>query len=183
MKNICVYCSSSNDLNPDWHALATDLGTLIGQHGDRLVWGGGRVGLMGDVARATREAGGQTFGVIPESMTDKEIADYDSTELVITKTMRERKQLMDEKADAFVVLPGGFGTLEELVEVHVLKILGYHNRPIVMVNPDGFYDPLRELFDHFVEQGMAKPKHLAMLHWANHAAEVYELLRAAQETA
>lgn len=174
-RSVCVYCSSTDGLDPRFVEQARRMGTLIGQRGDRLVWGGGRVGLMGEVARAARQAGAETFGVIPESMTDVEVADYEA-ELVITETMRQRKHRMDQEADAFVVLPGGFGTLEELAEVLVLRILKYHDRPIVIVNIDGFYDPLVQLFDHFVDHGVARRRYLDLVHVVEDVEAVYGLI-------
>lgn len=172
--NVCVYCSSSNDVDPIYHDAATRLGTMIGQRGDTLVWGGGRVGLMGDVARATRAAGGRIVGVIPQVLTSVEIAFHDADELIVTQTMRERKSIMDERADVFFILPGGFGTLEELAEIMVLRILGYHDRPVVLINTAGFYDPLLRLFDHFIEAKFAKPKHLAHLYVTADPAGAYD---------
>jgi len=176
MKSICVYCGSSEDIDPALRQSAKDLGRLIARHGDQLVYGGGSVGLMGDVARAVHAHGGRVVGVIPESLTTAEIAYHHADELIVTKTMRERKQIMDDRADAFVVLPGGFGTLEELAEILVLKILGYTDRPLIIVNPDGFYDPLIELFNHFVEHKFAKPKHLAMVSFVDAVEDVYALI-------
>lgn len=143
--------------------VAEAMGRAIAERGWTLVWGGGRVGLMGAVADAARAGGASVVGVIPESMTSVELAYREADELVVTADMRSRKQVMDERSDAFVVLPGGFGTLEELSEMMVQRILGYTDRPIVLVNPDGFYDPLLRLFDHFVERRFAKRKYLEML--------------------
>ena len=155
MKSIFVYCGSSEAIDPPYRQAAKDLGKPIAQNGDKLICGGGSVGLMGDCARAVHEFGGKVVGVIPDSLKGPEIAYHNADELIITDTMRERKQIMDDRADAFVVLPGGFGTLEELAEILVLKILGYTDRPLIIVNPDGFYDPLIELFNHFVEKEFA----------------------------
>jgi len=141
-RNICVYCSSSDRVDPRYLAVGDRMGQLIAKRGDTLVWGGGSTGLMGSVARSTQAAGGRVVGVIPEALTNMEVAYENADELIVTQTMRERKQLLDERSDAFVVLPGGFGTLEELAEIHVLKVLGYSDRPLVLVNADGFYDPL-----------------------------------------
>lgn len=176
MKSICVYCGSSDDIDPAYRQAAKDLGKLIGSQGDQLIYGGGSVGLMGDCARAVHEHGGRVVGVIPESLTTAEIAYHNADELIITQTMRERKQIMDDRADAFVVLPGGFGTLEELAEILVLKILKYTDRPLIIVNPDGFYDPLMELFNHFVEKKFAKPKHLALVSFVDLVEDVYGLI-------
>lgn len=176
MKSICVYCSSSDHIDPAFRGPAKALGTLIGERGDQLIYGGGSVGLMGEVARSVHAAGGKVVGVIPQSLTTAEIAYHNADELIVTDTMRERKQIMDERADAFVVLPGGFGTLEELAEILVLKILGYTDRPLIIVNPDGFYDPLVELFNHFVEHKFAKPKHLDLVSFVGATEDVYALI-------
>lgn len=172
--HLAVYCSSSNDIDPSHFEVAREIGTRLAAAGHTLIWGGGRVGLMGEVARAVHAGGGEVVGVIPESMMDVEIAYHEADELIVTQTMRERKRIMDERSDAFIVLPGGFGTLEELVEMLVLRILDYHDRPIVLLNPDGFYDPLLALFDHFVEHRFAKPKHLAQFHTVTSAAQVMD---------
>jgi hypothetical protein len=176
MKSICVYCSSSDTIDPAFRAPAQRLGRLIAEHGDQLVYGGGSVGLMGECARAVHAHGGSVVGVIPESLTTAEIAYHHADELIVTQTMRERKQIMDDRADAFVVLPGGFGTLEELAEILVLKILGYTDRPLIIVNPDGFYDPLHVLFQHFIDHGFAKPKHLAMVTFVDDVDAVYGVI-------
>ncbi|MEM9415621.1 MAG: TIGR00730 family Rossman fold protein [Planctomycetota bacterium] len=176
MKSICVYCSSSDNIDPAYRGPAKRLGQLIAEQGDQLVYGGGSVGLMGDIARAIHEHGGKVVGVIPESLTQAEVAYHNADELIITKTMRERKQIMDDKADAFIVLPGGFGTLEELAEILVLKILGYTDRPLIVVNPDGFYDPLVTLFQHFVDHGFAKPKHLELVRFVDDVDAVYGVI-------
>jgi len=173
---ICVFCSASDNVDKIFFNAGRRLGELISQHGDTLVWGGGKVGLMGSVARATRDGGGKIIGIIPDTMTDTEIAFHDADELIVTKTMRQRKLLMDERANAFVVLPGGFGTLEELAEIMVLRILSYHDRPIVLVNINGFYDPLLRLFDHFIESKFAKPAHLQHLHLVTDPDKAYQRL-------
>ena len=157
--NICVYCSSSNDIDRKYFDAARELGTAIGQRGDTLVYGGGSVGLMGEVARSCHEHGGKVVGVIPESLKTAEIAYHQADELIVTETMSERKTLMFTKGDAFVILPGGFGTLEELAEVLVLRVLKYQDRPIIILNCHGFYDRLIDLFEHFIEEKFAKPKH------------------------
>lgn len=175
-RSICVFCSSSDDVDGAFFELAAELGTLIGRRRDTLIWGGGKVGLMGEVARHVQRHGGKVVGVIPETMTDAEIAYHEADELIITRTMRERKSIMDERAEAFVVLPGGFGTLEELAEILTLKLLKYHDRPIVIVNSLGFYDPLLRLFDHFVEHRFAKSKHRGLYRVVSAAEEIYAAL-------
>lgn len=159
-QSVCVYCASSDHVDPLYFDHARQLGQGLAETGIALVYGGGRVGLMGEVARAVHAHGGKVIGVIPETMTDVEIAYHDADELIVTKTMRQRKQIMEDRADAFITLPGGFGTLEEISEMIVGRILDFHDKPLVLLNSHGFYDPLLELFDHFIEHRFAKPKHL-----------------------
>ncbi|WOC13404.1 LOG family protein [Gordonia sp. MP11Mi] len=138
---ICVYCASG-PVDEEYLRLAVDLGTGLAQAGLSLVSGGGNISMMGSIARATRSAGGRTIGVIPEHLMAKEVADLDADELIVTDTMRERKRLMEELSDGFVTLPGGIGTLEEFFETWTGGYLGEHDKPVVIVNLDGFYDPL-----------------------------------------
>ncbi|MGU3293776.1 LOG family protein [Williamsia sp. M5A3_1d] len=141
MTAICVYCASG-PVDERYLTLAAEVGAAIGAGGHTLVSGGGNVSMMGAVARCTREAGGRTVGIIPRALVDREVADTDADELVVTDTMRQRKQLMDERADAFVTLPGGIGTLEELFETWTGGYLGMHDKPVVLLDPFGFYAPL-----------------------------------------
>jgi hypothetical protein len=145
-----VYCASSNTVGPHFFDVAKDLGRRIAEQGWGLVYGGGNVGLMGALAVSAHAHGGTVCGVIPEFMVHEGRGYESCDEFIVTHGMRERKATMEERADAFVALPGGFGTLEELLEVLTLKQLGVHNKPIVVVNTNGFYDPLVALFDHFV---------------------------------
>lgn len=163
---ICVYCSSRTQVELAFGAVADAVGKKLAQAGHTLVYGGGSTGLMGRVARSFHAhqipGGGRVVGVIPESMKSVEVAYLDADELIVTQTMRERKHEMDERADAFLILPGGFGTLEELSEVITHRYLKFHDKPIVILNPDGFYDHLLGLFEHFIETGMAKDVYRAM---------------------
>ena len=140
--SICVYCGSRNGDHPRFADLAQQVGTWIGQHGGQLVYGGGRNGLMGIVAQATMAAGGQVIGIIPKALVDKEWAHHGCTELHVVETMHERKRMMAERADAFLALPGGIGTFEELFEVWTWRQLGYHEKPIGILNDNGYYDGL-----------------------------------------
>ena len=140
--SLCVYCGSRSGDSPSFEAAATAVGTWIGQHGGQLVYGGGRNGLMGTVAQATLAAGGRVVGVIPRALVEKEWAHTECTELHIVETMHERKQMMAERADAFIALPGGIGTFEEFFEVWTWRQLGYHNKPIGLLNLEAYYDPL-----------------------------------------
>lgn len=154
--NICVFCSSSNSVHEKYFEAAKNLGIAIGNSGNNLVYGGTSVGLMNQVAVSVKEAGGKVIGVVPKLINDYGIsADY-LDELIITPDMAERKTILREKSDAFVALPGGFGTLEEILEVITLKQLGYHNLPIVFVNTDGFYDFLNDQFELSYREGFAK---------------------------
>ena len=144
MKSICVFCSSSNSIDDVYVDAARDLGRRIGQLGLNLVYGGASIGLMGAVARATHEKGGRVVGVIPEFFRkkDKNIEYAEADELIIAETMRVRKAIMDERADAFIALPGGIGTLEEAIEIMSMKQLGLTDKPLVFVNTNNFYDGL-----------------------------------------
>ncbi|WP_308251662.1 TIGR00730 family Rossman fold protein [Rhodococcoides kroppenstedtii] len=138
---VCVYCASG-PVEQRHLDLAAALGTEIGRRGGSLVSGGGNVSMMGAVARATRAAGGRTVGVIPRALVEREVADVEADELVVTETMRERKRIMDDRADAFVTLPGGIGTLEELFETWTSGYLGMHTKPVVLLDPTGHFAPL-----------------------------------------
>lgn len=152
---VCVYCASSESVAPEYRAVAAELGRALAREGWGLVYGGGSIGLMGEVARAALDAGAHVTGVIPHRLADREIALHEVTELLRTNTMRERKALMDERSDAFVVLPGGIGTLEELVEIITLKQLGYHARAIVVLDARGYWDPLLAQLGRMVEERFA----------------------------
>ncbi|MEO1235823.1 MAG: TIGR00730 family Rossman fold protein [Planctomycetota bacterium] len=154
--SVAVYCSSSAASESAFGDLGDAVGHALARRGHTLVYGGGAVGLMGRVARAVHAEGGHVIGVIPEAMKTVEVAYHAADELIVTQTMRERKHIMDERADAFLILPGGFGTLEELAEVVTHRYLKFHDKPIVILNADGFYDHLLGLFEHFIETGMAK---------------------------
>lgn len=151
--SICVFCGAAADLPPVHHDAARRLGEGIAARGWRLVYGGGEVGLMGEVAHAVHRSGGPVFGAIPRSLVEREMAYGPADELVITETLRERKAEMDARADAFVALPGGFGTLEELVEVITLRQLDLHDRPIVLVDVDGYWQPFATLAKEMFSQG------------------------------
>ncbi len=156
--SICVYCGSSFGTDPAFREAAEALGTAIGKAGYRLVYGGGAVGLMGVVAQATLAAGGTVLGIIPQFLVDREVMLPDVTELVVTADMHERKRLMYEAADAFVALPGGIGTLEELVEQLTWAQLGRHAKPIVLADIGGFWTPLIDLLQHMRDLGFIRPQ-------------------------
>jgi cytokinin riboside 5'-monophosphate phosphoribohydrolase len=158
-KTICVYMSSSDAVAPEYFAAAETLGRLIGQGGHSLVYGGCCVGLMGAVAKAAKQHGGKVVGIIPESIHGRGLGYHEADELHVTESMHERKKMMEDRADAFIGLPGGFGTLEEMVQVINLKQLGYHTKPIVFINLNGFYDPLLDFFQHTIDRHFAKTEH------------------------
>jgi len=156
--NICVYCSSSQSINTKYFKQASLLGKAISQNKHTLVYGGGKVGLMGKIATIVKQYNGKVIGVIPENLKERELAFQDADKLIITKNMRERKKVMEEQADCFIALPGGFGTLEELLEIITLKQLNLHNKPIVLLNVDNFYDNLIKQFDLFYVENFAYDK-------------------------
>lgn len=171
---ICVYCASSEAVDPAYKALGRDVGLELAKRGHSLVSGGGRVSAMGEVARAAREGGAHTVGVIPEVLMTVELADADADELIVTTDMRERKHEMDIRSDAFIVLPGGIGTLEELMEIWTSKTLGMHSRPLVVIDPDGGWAPFRALVDDYVERGFARESVKDHITWATTAAEALD---------
>ena len=149
--SVCVYCGSKPGTDPAFTQAAIQVGTWIGQHGGQLVYGGGRNGLMGIVADATMAAGGRVIGVIPRALVEKEWAHTGCTELHVVESMHERKQMMAEKADAFVALPGGIGTFEEFYEVWTWRQLGYHNKPIGLLNVNHYYEPMLSFLKSVVQ--------------------------------
>jgi uncharacterized protein (TIGR00730 family) len=155
--SVCVFCGSSSRVGAAYRAAAVELGALVATHGIRLVYGGGRVGLMGLLADAALAAGGEVIGVIPQFLVDLEVAHTGLTELRVVESMHERKRTMAELAEAFIALPGGFGTLEEAVEVMTWHQLGLHRKPTVLVGIGGFWDPFRDLTERFVAEGFAHP--------------------------
>ena len=158
-KSICVYCSSSDRVDRCHFDLAQQFGQALGRRGDTLVFGGDQRGLMGTVARATIEHGGQVIGVMPQFMADGGSREPVCHELLVVETMRQRKALMEQRSDAFVALPGGFGTLEELMEILNLKQLRQHDKPVVLLNDGGFFDQLLSFFNQLYAEQFAREKH------------------------
>ncbi len=152
LRGVCVYCGSSDLADDRFKAAARDLGTGLARAGVRLVYGGGRVGLMGAMADAVHEAGGRVTGIIPEMLRLKEAQRGAVDELLVVDSMHSRKQLMVDHADAFVILPGGLGTLDETFEITTWRQLGLHNRPIILANIDGYWDPLLALAEHMIAE-------------------------------
>ncbi len=156
MTAVCVYCASSTRIDPAHLDLASSVGAELARRGHVLVTGGGSVSMMGALGRAARAGGGHTVGVIPRQLVAMEVADHDSDELVVVDTMRERKAEMDRRSDAFLALPGGLGTLEELFEVWTAGSLGMHAKPVVVLDPDGFYDPLWAWLESLAGRGFVR---------------------------
>ncbi len=153
---MCVYCASG-PIHPELLALAAHVGMAIANRGWTLVWGGGNVSAMGAMSSAARARGGRTVGVIPRALVHRELADVDADELIVTETMRERKQIMEDHADAFLALPGGIGTLEELFEAWTAGHLGMHDKPVVVLDPFGHYDGLWAWLCGLIDAGYVPP--------------------------
>lgn len=179
MKLLCVYCSSSDRLDRKYYDVAEELGRQLVARGWGLVYGGGKTGLMGAVARGTKSAGGRVIGVIPEFMKARELAFDEADELVTVVTMRERKLLMETRADAFVALPGGFGTLEEIMEILTLRQINVVHKPCVFLNQDGFYDDLLRFFDRMLAESFFKPSNMGLFRVAADVPDVFTQIEAA----
>jgi hypothetical protein len=177
-KLLCVYCSSSDRLDPKYYAVAEELGREMVRRGWGLVYGGGKTGLMGAVARAVKASGGRVVGVIPEFMKARELAFDAADELITVFTLRERKMLMETRADAFVTLPGGWGTLEEIMEILTLRQLDVLRKPCVFLNQDGFYDELLRFFEKMVRERFNKPGNLELFSAVATVADVFARLDA-----
>ena len=176
MAAICVFCASSEQIAQQYVDLAAEVGAEIARRGHTLVTGGGSVSCMGAVARAARAGGGRTVGIIPEALLAWEVADEDADELVVTPDMRVRKGEMDRRADAFLTLPGGLGTLEELLEIWVARILRMHDKPVVVLDPDGVFAHLRAQIDQLVSAGFARPSVHDAIAWTTDVGEALDLL-------
>lgn len=176
MARICVYCSSSESIDPAYKALAAAVGTRLAKDGHALVSGGGRVSMMGAVADAARAGGAHTLGVIPAHLVSEEMADASADELLVVETMRERKRIMDERSDAFLALPGGIGTLEELFEMWTSAWLGMHAKPVLVLDPDGFYAPLWVFLDELRGRGFVQRGALDTLHRVSSVDEAFAVL-------
>ena len=163
LRSICVFCGASPGASPIYQETAEALGRHLAESGIQLVYGGGAVGLMGMVANAALAAGGEVIGIIPQSLKDAEVGHSGLTRLEVVDGMHARKARMAELSDAFIALPGGLGTLEELFEVWTWGQLGYHAKPLGLLDVNGFYDKLGGFLDHIVEEGFVRPQHRAML--------------------
>jgi len=176
---VCVFCSSSNSIDSRYLELAREFGGHFGPRGWTLVSGGGSVSMMGELARSVRASGGHTIGVIPQALKDLEVADLEADELVVTHDMRQRKGVMDERSDAFVALPGGIGTLEELMEAWTSRSLAMHDKPVVVLDPWDDYGLLRRQVDAWVDRGFVSKTSLQRVHWVQDPAQVLTTLEAA----
>lgn len=178
--SICVYCGSRPGENTAYTEAATAVGQWIGKRGGQLVYGGGRTGLMGTVAEATRQAGGRVVGVIPQALVDKELANTACDELHIVANMHERKAMMAERSNAFLALPGGIGTFEEFFEVWTWRQLGYHDKPIGLLNTSGYYDHMLQFLSSSVTQGFMGEWQMGLI---RHSADIPHLLQELVEEA
>ncbi len=165
--SLCVYCASRLGHDEAYTQVAQTVGTWIGQHGGQLVYGGGKSGLMGVVAKATLQAGGRVIGIIPKALVEKEFAYQECTELHIVDTMHERKHMMAERSDAFIALPGGIGTFEEFFEIWTWRQLGYHNKPVGLLNTQGYYDALHQFLQASVASKLMDAWQMDLVQWAN----------------
>lgn len=182
MKSICVFCGSSICVAESYRQAAARLGTAVAERGVRLVYGGGRIGLMGIVADAALAVNGTVIGVIPEFLRGLEVAHTGLTELRVVATMHERKRAMFELADAFVVLPGGLGTLDETIEIITWRQLGLHDKPVVLFDVGGFWQPLRKLVGAIVDEGFAHPEHAGLFVMASSIEEIFAAISEARPT-
>jgi uncharacterized protein (TIGR00730 family) len=176
MKRICVFCGSNEGRRPEYRAAAEELGRELARRKIGLVYGGGDVGLMGAIADAVLGAGGEVIGVIPKHLMSRELGHNGLTKLHVVHSMHERKALMADSSDAFIALPGGFGTLEEFCEVLTWTQLGLHSKPCGILNARGFYSPLLAMFDHLVEEGFVKPAGRALVIARSSPAELLQAL-------
>jgi uncharacterized protein (TIGR00730 family) len=176
MAAVCVFCSSAEHIEARYILLAEQVGARIAKEGHTLVSGGARVSMMGAVARAARAGGARTVGVMPQALIDIEIGDLDADELIIVDTMRERKRLMDRRSDAFLALPGGIGTLEEFFEVWTAGSIGMHDKPVLVLDPEGFYGPLWAYLESLVDDGFVRQAALDRLHRVSTVDEAFAVL-------
>ncbi|NDA82586.1 MAG: TIGR00730 family Rossman fold protein [Actinobacteria bacterium] len=168
---IAVYCASSTAVPEEALKLGFDLGAQIAKLGHQLIWGGGAISVMGEVARGARAEGGLTIGVIPERLTNVEFIDRSASEMHVVSDMRARKGLIEKLSDGFIALPGGLGTLEELFEIWVGKYLGFHNKPIAVLDPSGVYDTLRVALEDLTTQKFLKPGVQELVRWCSEIDE------------
>ena len=176
INSICVYCASRTDIDPVYFQAAEELGRTIAEKGCTLVYGGASIGLMGATARTVKAHGGRVVGIIPEALQKHEITFREADDIIVTADLRDRKALMEKNADAFITLPGGFGTLEEVLEVITSKYLHYHHKPIILLNINGYYDPLQALFEHLFAQNFANPNYRKVYYFSDSVADAFAYL-------
>jgi uncharacterized protein (TIGR00730 family) len=176
MKNVCIYASSSNDIEKIYFEKTYALSAMIAQKGWGLIFGGGMTGLMGEMARGMTDNGGHITGVIPERLNRKNIVYEHCDELIVTQTMRERKSIMEERADAFIALPGGFGTMEELLEIITLKQLKYHKKPIVIMNMNNYYEGIRSIFQKMMNENFANKDNSHLYYFAEEPEDAVQYI-------
>jgi len=174
---ICVFCSSSNQISKEYIEMAAELGHKMAEHGFNLVHGGGKIGLMGILASSVQQKGGIVTGVLPDLLNIEGIASETDDEIIITKDMADRKAEMRKRSRAFIALPGGFGTLEEVMETITLKQLGYHNLPVVIINTNGFYDNLFALFEKMFSQKFADTSYHSLYFEAKNPDDALEYIK------
>ena len=179
-RHLCVFCSSSGEIDKEYFRAARELGEEIARRKLALVYGGSDLGLMGELARSAHKHGGKIVGIIPKGLHLKVPALKAEHELIVTEDLRHRKTVMEMRSDAFVALPGGFGTLEELMEILTLKQLGYHNKPIVLLNTKGFYDPLISFFEKLFKDRFAHRKNRELYRLVPTVKSVFECLERCQ---
>ncbi len=182
LKSVCVYCGASSKVRESYKEAAIELGRQFAHQGTKLVYGGGDVGIMGIVANSVMQNNGEVTGIIPHFLDKLEVGHTGLTELILTENMHERKNMMAEMSEAFVVLPGGLGTLEEFFEVATWKQLGLHDKPIVIFNVDGYWDHLIQLIDHQIEENFAKPANKDLFSVATNVEEVIQQLNNAPKS-
>ncbi len=182
IKSACVYCGSSSTSNPVFDAPTIELGQSLAKSGITLVYGGGSPGLMGKVANSCMDAGGAVIGIIPDHILKLEVRHNQLTELHVVDNMHTRKMMMADKADAFVIMPGGLGTLDEAFEIMTWKYLGVHNKPIIIANIDGYWDPLIALIQHMYSHKFVREEHMNTYLEAKTVSEVMEILNSSEKS-
>ncbi len=181
MKRVCVFCGSKTGTNPIYAEAATQLGRILVSRRLELVFGGGHVGLMGVVADSVLATGGRVLGVIPQALKDKELAHTGSTELYVVESMHQRKALMNDLSDAFIAMPGGFGTGDELFEIITWRQLDIHAKPIGILNIQGYFDPMLHWVERMIHDGFVKPEYRDLFYVAEEAETMVERLESAME--
>lgn len=177
IKTICVYCGSGKGKNPVHVAAATELGQKMAQMGIGLVYGAAVIGIMGTVAEAVLKAGGHAVGIVPHHIVDIEAPHMNLSELHMVNTMHERKQMMVDRSDAFVIFPGGLGTLDETFEILTWKQLKLHDKPVIIANINGFWDKLLQLIDYQIAEGFVRPEYRHIFEVANNVDDIFKILK------